>query len=83
MRRVMGGGVGDLHEAAVKAENKPEEVRLRAIGRKLREVKADLMSLGRALILSQDPSLAAEAQELVREIKEAIRTGQQKVKAVL
>jgi hypothetical protein len=41
------------------------------------------MSLGRVLILSQDPTLVASAHELVAEAEEAIRVRQQWVRAVL
>jgi hypothetical protein len=82
LRRIM-EKVADLNEAAPRAEDKPEEAGLRALGRKLSRVNGDLLSLGRALMLSQDLSLAAEAHELVGEAEEAIRAGQQKVKAAL
>ncbi len=36
-----------------------------------------------SLMLSQDPSIAAGAHELVGEAEEAIRAGQQKVRAAL
>jgi hypothetical protein len=75
--------VADLNEAVTKAEDEPEEAGLRALGQKLSKVKGDLLSLGRALMLSQDASLAAGAHELVRKAEEAIRAGQQKVRAAL
>jgi hypothetical protein len=46
-------------------------------------MRRELMSLGRVLIMSQDPSLAAGAHELTREAEDAIRRGQQKVRAAL
>jgi hypothetical protein len=75
--------VADLNKTAARAEDEPEEAGLRALGRKLSQVKGDLLLLGRALMLSQDPSLAAEAHELVKEAEEAIRAGQQKMGAPL
>jgi hypothetical protein len=75
--------VADLNEATTRAEDEPEEVGLRVLGRKLSKVKGDLLSLGQALMLIQDPSLAAGAHKLVGEAEEAIRAGQQKVRAAL
>jgi hypothetical protein len=43
-------------------------------------MRSDLLSLGRALMMSQDPSLAAGAQQLVGEAEEAIRSRQQRVR---
>jgi methionine aminopeptidase len=80
LRRIM-GKVADLNEAAVRAEDAPEEERLSALGRELSKVKRDVMSLGRVLMMSQDPSLAAGAHKLVGEAEDTIRAGQQKVRA--
>jgi hypothetical protein len=40
-------------------------------------------SLGRALLLSQDPALAARAHELLVKAKEAICSGQQLIRRTL
>jgi hypothetical protein len=47
----------------------------------LNVAKGSLLSLGRVLMLSQDRTLAAIAHELVAEAEEAIRVGQQRVRA--
>jgi hypothetical protein len=60
LRRVM-EEVVNLSEAVAKSEDKLDEERLRFLGRGLSGAKGNLMSLGRALMLSQDPSLAARA----------------------
>ncbi len=49
--------VANLNEAIAKAEDRPEEERLRSLWQELSKAKGDLMSLGRALMLNQDPSL--------------------------
>jgi hypothetical protein len=65
--------VADLNEAVTRAKYRPEEERLRPLGRELSRMSGDLMmSLGWALVMSQDPSLAAGAQELFGEAEEAI-----------
>jgi hypothetical protein len=58
LRRAM-GKVVDLNEAITRAEDAPEEERLRALGREFSMVKRDLMSLGQVLMMSQDPFLVA------------------------
>ncbi len=75
--------VASLNEAVAGAEDEPEEAELRTLGKKLSRVKADLLSLGRGLMLSQDPSLAAGAQKLIVDTEEAIRASQQKVRTAL
>jgi hypothetical protein len=69
--------------AIAKAEDALEEEGLRDLGRKLGAARKELMSLGRVLMMSQDPALVAEAHDLAGEAEEAIRAGQQKVKAAL
>jgi hypothetical protein len=49
----------------------------------LSKVKRELMSLGRVLMMSQDPSLAAGAHELAGEAEDAIWAGHQKERAAL
>jgi hypothetical protein len=56
--------VAGLNEAIAKMKDAPEEEGLRGLGWRLGEAKRELMSLGRVLMMSQDPSLAAEAHEL-------------------
>jgi hypothetical protein len=82
LRRMM-GKVASLKEAVNEAKGTPEEEGLRDLGQKLGMAKRELMSLGWDLITSQDPSLAAEAHELVREAEDAIRSGQREIKAAL
>jgi hypothetical protein len=82
LRRAMGKKV-DLVQAITELETKPNEANLRLLGQDLNEVKGSLMSLGRVLMLSQDAALAASAHELVVEAKEAIRAGQQWMRAAL
>jgi hypothetical protein len=77
------GTVADLNKAVARVDDKPEEARLWALSKKLSKVKGDLLSLGRALMFSQDLSLAAGAHELVGEGEEALQTGQQKGRAAL
>jgi hypothetical protein len=48
-----------------------------AVNQKLGVARKEPMSLGRELIMSQDLSLAAEADELVGEAEDAIRASQQ------
>ncbi len=81
-RRAM-GKVADLSEAITRAAGAPEEERLRALGQELSKAKRALMLLGRVLMMSQDPSLAAGAHKLAREAEDAIRAGQQNVRAAL
>jgi hypothetical protein len=80
LRRAVGKVVG-LNEAIARMEDAPEEEGLRALGRELSKVKKELMSLGRILMMSQDPSLAAGAHELAGEAEDAIGASQQKVRA--
>ncbi len=47
--------VVDMNEAATRAVDEPEEAGLRALGQKMSRIKGDLLSLGRALMLSQAP----------------------------
>jgi hypothetical protein len=75
LRRAM-GKVADLNEAIARMEDAPEEEGLRALGQELSKVKRELMSLGRVLMMSQDPSLVAGAHELAREAEDANRAGQ-------
>ncbi len=82
LRRAM-GKVTSLKEAINGAKGVPEEGGLRDLGQKLGKAKRELMSLGRDLITSQDPSLAAEAHELVGEVEDTIRTDQREIKAAL
>jgi hypothetical protein len=62
----------NLNEAVARAQDSPEEERLRALGRELSKVKRDLMLLERVLMMSQDPSLVAGAHQLAREAKDTI-----------
>jgi hypothetical protein len=82
LRRVM-EEVANLNEAISNSEDKPDKERLRSLGCGLSGGKGNLMSLGQSLMLSQDPSLAAGAHELIQEDEKAIRTGQQRVRAAL
>jgi hypothetical protein len=82
LRRIM-EMVADLNKAVARAEDEPEEAGLRALSWKLSKVKGDLLSLGWALMLSQDLYLVAGAHKLVGEAEEAIRASQQKVRAAL
>jgi hypothetical protein len=75
--------VANLNEAIANSEDKPDKERLRSLGRGLSGGKGNLMSLGRSLMLSQDPSLVAGAHELIKGAKNAIWTGQQRVRAAL
>ncbi len=77
------GKLAGLNETVSKAKNALEEEGLYDLGRKLGAARKELMSLGRVLIMSQDPSLAAEAHDLVGEAEDAVRVGQQEVKAAL
>jgi hypothetical protein len=65
-------GIVDLNEAIANLEDKPGKDRLRLLGRGLNGAKGALMLLGRALMMSQDPTLVAGAHELVAEAKEVI-----------
>jgi hypothetical protein len=76
LRRAM-EEVANLNGAIAKLEDKPDEERLRSLGHGLSRAKGNLMSLGRALMLSQDPSLATGADELIEEAEEAIWARQQ------
>ncbi len=53
-----------MNEAIAKAKDAPEEESLCDLGRRLGEMRKELVSLGRVLIRSQDLSLAAEAHDL-------------------
>ncbi len=77
------GGIAALAEVIMVLEAEPSEDKLRLLGRDLNEAKGSLMSLGQVLMLSQDPTLAASAHEVVAEAEEAIRVGQQRVRAAL
>jgi phosphohistidine phosphatase SixA len=69
-------GVARLMQAVEKFEAEPTEANLRDLARELAEVKGSVQSLGQALMLSHDPTLAAGARELLVEAKEAICGGQ-------
>jgi hypothetical protein len=62
----------DLMQALEKLEAESSEVILRDLGRELAEVKGSVQSLGWALMLSQDLTLAVSAHELLAEAEEAI-----------
>jgi hypothetical protein len=79
LRRAM-EGIADLGEAIAKLEKEPSKDRLRLLGRGLSGAKGNLMLLGRALMLSQELTLAAGAHELAAEV---IQVGQQQVRAAL
>jgi hypothetical protein len=64
--------IADLMQALEKLEAESSEVILRDLGRELAEVKGSVQSLGWALMLSQDPTLAASAHELHAEAEEAM-----------
>jgi hypothetical protein len=64
--------ITNLGEAIAKSEDKLDEDRLRFLGQGLSGARGNLMSLGRALMLSQDPTLAAGTHELIPEAEEAI-----------
>ncbi len=53
LRRAV-GKVAGLNKAVARMEDTPEEEGLRALGQKLSEVRKELMSLGRVLMMSQD-----------------------------
>jgi hypothetical protein len=80
LRRIM-EKLADLNEADAKAEDEPEEAGMKALGQKLSKVTGDLLPLGRALILSQDPSLEAGAHKLVREAEEGEGSPQRNIEA--
>jgi hypothetical protein len=82
LRRAM-GKVVDLNEAITRAEDAPEEKRLRALGQEFSMLKRDLMSLGQVQMMSQDLFLVAGAHKLAGEAEDAIRAGQQKVRDAL
>jgi hypothetical protein len=82
LRRAM-GKVAGLNKAVSKAKGAPKEEGLRDLGRKLGAARKELISLERVLIMSQHPSLAAEAHDLTGEAEDAIRAGQQEVKVAL
>ncbi len=66
LRRAM-GKVASLNEAVARMEGASEEEGLWELGWRLSEVRKELMSLGRVLMMSQDPPLAAEAHELIED----------------
>jgi hypothetical protein len=80
LRRTM-GGIPDLAQAITKLEAEPNEANLRILGREMNEAKGSMMSQGWILMLSQDLTPAANAHEVVAGAEEAIRTGQQWVRA--
>jgi hypothetical protein len=82
LRRAM-GGIADYVQAITELGAEPNEDNLRLLGQDLNKARGSLMSLGRTLMLSQDPTLAASAHELVAEAEEALRVGQQRVRAAL
>jgi hypothetical protein len=77
LRRAM-EGIADLVQALDKLEAEPSEANLRGLGRGMNEIKGNVQSLGRALILSQDL-----AHKLVAEAEEAVQSGQRLVRATL
>ncbi len=80
LRRAI-GGIADLGEVITELEAEPSEDKLRLLGRELNQARGSLMSLGQVLTLSQDPTLTASAHQPVTEAEEAIRGGQQRVRA--
>ncbi len=82
LRRAM-GGVANLIEAVNLAKDSPEEGGLRDLGRKLGVAKKELMALGRDLMTSQGPALAAEAHDLAGEAEDAIRSRQKVIRSAL
>jgi hypothetical protein len=77
------GRVANLIEAVNLAKDSPEEGRLRDLGRKLGVAKKELMALGRDLMMSQGPALAAEAHHLAGEAEDTIRIGQRVIRTAL
>jgi hypothetical protein len=77
------GRVAGLNEAINMAKAAPEKGGLWDLGRKLELAKKELMALGRDQMLSQVPSLEAEAHDFVREAEDALRSGQREVKTAL
>ncbi len=77
LRKAM-GKISGLNKDVARMED-----RLRPLGRELSKAKRELMLLGRVLMMSQDSSLAANAHEMTSEAEDAIRTGQQRVRAAL
>jgi hypothetical protein len=71
LRRAM-EGIADMAQAVAKLQAEPSEANLRDLGREMNEARRSMQSLGRVLMLSQDPTLAARAHELVAEAKEAM-----------
>jgi hypothetical protein len=67
----------ELAQAVKRLGPELSEADLRDLARELTGVRGKVQSLGRVLILNQDPSLAAEAHELIMEGEEAICKGQQ------
>ncbi len=82
LRRAI-GRVASLNKAINTAMGAPEEEGLRNLGRKLGMAKKELMALGWDLMLSQAPSLAAEAHKLVGEAEVIIKSSQREIKAAL
>ncbi len=75
--------IAELMQALEKLKAEPSKANLRDLAWELAEVKESVQSLGQALMLSQDPTLAASAHKLLAEDKEAIRSGQRRVKTTL
>jgi hypothetical protein len=82
LRRAM-GRIASLSEAVNVAKAAPEEGELRDLGRKLGLAKRELMALGRDLMMSQVPTLAAKAHDLAKEAGDAIKSGQKEIKVAL
>jgi hypothetical protein len=76
-------GVAELMQGVEKLEAEPSESNLRDLAWELAEVKGSIQSLGRSLMLSQDPTIAGSAHELLVEAGEVICSGQQRVKTTL
>jgi hypothetical protein len=64
--------VAELMQGVEKLEAEPSEANLRGLPQELAEGKRSIQSLGRALMLSQDPTIAVSAHELLVEAGEAI-----------
>ncbi len=56
-------GIADLAQALIRLEAEPSKASLRSLSRELNEAKGSMMLLGRVLMLSQDPALAASVHE--------------------
>jgi hypothetical protein len=82
LRRAM-GRIASLNEAVNVAKAAPEEGELRDLGWKLGLAKRELMALGRDLMMSQVPTLAAKAHDLAGEAGDAIKSGQKEIKVAL